>query len=628
MDTPYLITDGRLRERAEDPSTLSRRDLLSLIYPFVRCCYPRSAERLKPKYEKLPTERLTILFDTGGAFYKFTQSLTSSHVFQPPQWTLIPATPGPDQATRANDVEAVQKQFLPITRMGMETAEFRTLPPTQQKFIALTTLPSTLSEIANSSDVVNIMAKIGLTPEDEIFEDLQSAELIRLVGEANAARYAFTPAPTSKPTLLDRNRYKFRHSGRGDPWKSPGEVLRLWLEAVLPPLHAAKHTLTLTRRPIEKSHDDIDLTAPSLPTAAVLDHYTYDTKMERGALVQFEFWFTTSTPDMGSGRTRPAFPGDKRYFSKLTQHSMSLMRMESCRTDMVPCIMLLNSAVRDSDSDIKSELIGRLPAGQEAAHLFEIQWHGIHTTSLLNVMAKCVMTTEQNFTQVTTRFGSMARGDARRHPVSYDYGVTLLPLPIDSKCPDISGALTLQRRFHEDMTYTYLYGMDGLNPFTLVPLRSHLPDTPTTEMNFLSIAQLLMTGRLKDNDGALKPSPVVKVSTNEEGSRCFLHSRKVDAARLIRYTAQVAILLPRWIGGDIEIRQNTTEADKVIRSGRTLDTPATKRPPQQTPFQTNKLPAERALDPIDGLRERNQAPWTTPTYTPITPLLGTGDTPW
>ena len=120
--TSSLITDGKLRERAEDPSTLSRRDLSSLIYPFVRCCYPRSAERLKQKYEKLPTERLTILFDTGGVFYKFTQSLTSSHVFQPPKWTLIPVR-GPDQATRASNGEMANMQFLPITRMGMDTAE-------------------------------------------------------------------------------------------------------------------------------------------------------------------------------------------------------------------------------------------------------------------------------------------------------------------------------------------------------------------------------------------------------------------------------------------------------------------------------------------------------------------------
>ena len=125
------------------------------------------------------------------------------------------------------------------------------------------------------------------------------------------------------------------------------------------------------------------------------------------------------------------------------------------------------------------------------------------------------------------------------------------------------------------MTLTYLYGMDGLNLFTLIPLRSHQPDAPDTEMNFLPLAQLLMRSKMTDSDGTLKHSPVTKVSTNEEGSRCFLHTRKVDAARLICFTTHVALLMPLWLGGGITIRQNTTEADKVIRSGRTLESPAT-----------------------------------------------------
>jgi hypothetical protein len=243
---------------------------------------------------------------------------------------------------------------------------------------------------------------------------------------------------------------------------------------------------------------------------------------------------------------------------------MSLLRIESYRADMVPCIMLLNSAVRDDDDMIKTELIGRLPAGQEVAHLFEIEWHGIYTASCPNVMAKCVVALAEHYHQRTTRFSLMARGDANRPPISYNYGATALPLPIDSKCPDISGVLLRQRRFHEDVTSTYLYRMDGLNPFTLIPLRSHQPVAPDTEMNFLPLAQLLISGKTKDNDSALKHSPVMKVSTNEEGSRCFLHSRKVDAERLIRFTIHAASLMPLWLGGGITIRQNTTEADKVI----------------------------------------------------------------
>ena len=78
MDTPYLITDTRLRERAEDPSKLTKKDLLNAIVPFVNCCYPRTADKLKRKFETFSTERLAILFDTAGAFHKFAQTLSTT----------------------------------------------------------------------------------------------------------------------------------------------------------------------------------------------------------------------------------------------------------------------------------------------------------------------------------------------------------------------------------------------------------------------------------------------------------------------------------------------------------------------------------------------------------------------
>ena len=506
MDTPHLISDGRLRDRAEDPTTLSRKDLLNAIFPFVRCCYPRSADKLRKKYESLPTERLTILFDTGGAFYKFTQSLTSGHIFDPPQWTIIPGNR--ETTTPPEGTTSPSTPFLPITRMGMDIEEFMRLSPTQQKFTALTTLPSAFSQIILPAEVVAIMAQIGLTPNDDILAYLQSADLIQQVGDAHKNRLSLQHTPTHRSLPVYRNRYRMRHTGRGPTWGSAGEVLRLWLTAVMPPLLGDGHSFTLIRRPVDQSSDDIVFTDPTIPSADVLEHYTYDTKLENGNLTQLEFWFTTSVPEMGSGRIKPSFSGEKLYLSRLNHNAMSLMRMESYRADMVPCIMLINSSVRDLDSMIKAELVSRLPAGQEIAHLFEIGWYGIHTASRPNVMAKCVLTTPGNFHQITTRFAPMARGDMTRHPVSYDYVKVVLPSSPTSKLPDISGALSSQRRFHEDTTSTYLYGMEGLNPFTIVPLRSFLPGSSTTEMNLHSIAHLLTNGRLEDSDGVVKPSPV------------------------------------------------------------------------------------------------------------------------
>ena len=60
------------------------------FFPFANCCYPRTADKLKQWYKTLAAEQLAIIFDTGGAFYKFTQSLTTTHTFQPPKWTSVP----------------------------------------------------------------------------------------------------------------------------------------------------------------------------------------------------------------------------------------------------------------------------------------------------------------------------------------------------------------------------------------------------------------------------------------------------------------------------------------------------------------------------------------------------------
>lgn len=189
----------------------------------------------------------------------------------------------------------------------MVTAEFMTLPFFQQKFTALTILPSALSQIAHSSDVMKIMAHIRLTPCKDICKYLQSADLIRQLDKAHTNQPPTQMDTTPTTTiLLYHNRFKMRHTRWGDTWRGPGEVLRLWLKAVLPPIHADHYSLTLTRRPIEKSSDNITFHDSTPPSAEVLDHYTHGTKSEKGFLVQFEFWFSTSNSKMGSGRTRPS----------------------------------------------------------------------------------------------------------------------------------------------------------------------------------------------------------------------------------------------------------------------------------------------------------------------------------
>ena len=57
MDTPYLITNTRFWERAEDPSKLINKDLLNAVILFVNCCYPWTTDKLKRKFETFSTEQ-------------------------------------------------------------------------------------------------------------------------------------------------------------------------------------------------------------------------------------------------------------------------------------------------------------------------------------------------------------------------------------------------------------------------------------------------------------------------------------------------------------------------------------------------------------------------------------------
>lgn len=76
--------------------------------------------------------------------------------------------------------------------------------------------------------------------------------------------------------------------------------------------------------------------------------------------------------------------------------------------NLIPCVMLINSAILDTSLMIKDELIARLPAGHELTEFFEVEWFEMHTSSHFNVMTKYVMATAAHFLQVATRFWSLA----------------------------------------------------------------------------------------------------------------------------------------------------------------------------------------------------------------------------
>jgi hypothetical protein len=335
-------------------------------------------------------------------------------------------------------------------------------------------------------------------------------------------------------------------------------------------------TTTPGRQPLTDTYSPphIHLSPTTVLVPDVLEHYTYNPHFDKGSLRLFEFWFTSSHPSMGSGLNPPGFSkGDKQYLARLTQNLISIMRTESHRTDLIPCILLVNSAVCNISAKIKDELVQCLLAGHNLADLFEVEWFGMQSGSCL------VMTTEAHHQQVTTCLRTLAQGDCSKHPVSYDYEMVSLPHPLGPRWSEVYNELYRQRHFQEEMTSTYLYRMEGFYPFTHIPSMSLLPGATLTDVNTHSMAHLLLSRRVEDSDCSIKPSPVTKVNVNEDGTRCFLHARKTDAAQLVWFTARVLQLMTSWLGGEVVIRQNTSETDKIIWSGHALESPATQRQP-------------------------------------------------
>ena len=73
------------------------------------------------------------LSDTVGAIHEFTQSLPTTHMLQPPQWTHIPLVSNTEDLTQAGGVDSLSGKLDLILSMGTYHSAFGAPSPTQQK---------------------------------------------------------------------------------------------------------------------------------------------------------------------------------------------------------------------------------------------------------------------------------------------------------------------------------------------------------------------------------------------------------------------------------------------------------------------------------------------------------------
>ena len=114
------------RTRADSPRRTSSRPSPRLLTAAIL------GQRTHPNGSLRHSQRLPILFDTAGAIHKFTQSLPTTHMLQPPQWTHIPLS-NTEDLTQAGGVESLAGKLDLILSMGIYHSAFSAPSPTQQK---------------------------------------------------------------------------------------------------------------------------------------------------------------------------------------------------------------------------------------------------------------------------------------------------------------------------------------------------------------------------------------------------------------------------------------------------------------------------------------------------------------
>ena len=89
--------------------------------------------------------------------------------------------------------------------------------------------------------------------------------------------------PSAEPPQLFWYRLLFQHDNHGGAhyWRgSPNSILLNWLRAVIPPLHAIGHGITLTHSPHEIFQHDTQVSVSFLPPPDDLHQYVYNPTAE------------------------------------------------------------------------------------------------------------------------------------------------------------------------------------------------------------------------------------------------------------------------------------------------------------------------------------------------------------
>lgn len=206
------------------------------------------------------------------------------------------------------------------------------------------------------------------------------------------------------------------------------------------------------------------------------------------------------------------------------------------------------------------------------------------STHWATAQAKCIRY-KQDRLHLQDIFGRLPLNVSRaRYLVTRDYAFhPIVHPPTDRTDRLITSALTRQRDYQASLTKTILSGFEHIDPFFHTPATTYTLESSEQKQNTLSMAALILKGPSLSSTNSPCPSPVVRVTTSNDGKKIYLTALKQHASDRVRYTADLIPLLEDWIGKDVQIQCDCTEARNHINSDTSMTAPpqSTYNPQQQ-----------------------------------------------
>ncbi len=615
MDTPYLIEDATLRDQLGSIYSSSPSELRRIFTPFLQCFYPGNWEILEQAVRRIEESQLTHMIAIPGALHAY---FLQHHVvcpFSPPRWIDLSHLRLGDEHEDWEDGSMVEENsedkdedpseyICPITEMGFTLDTFSQLTPEQQHRTTLAKLPSSLTDLLPPHLLRWIMKELREMATPSIVGALEPSMFRRLL--ELAPKEEVPPTPTLGPCSALSFSYRFRlqNVGKGAPaWTNttPGSILTHWLNGWIPMFIKSEFSFTLTRHPSDNTQDPLTIQASTdIPSAAILEHYTFDTQIKKGKLIQFDIWFTSDCEDINNNGAQSFLRNSElqsNYSKEVRGNFIYSMKMERRPIGLVPCIMLERSLLRDNDDRIKQELINRAQKQLLDIPDFAIEWITIGTSGTpAQTMIKCVLAAPTDHQLISKLWTVLQSGANEIYPTTSDYRPLVIPYPrTPAFDQEINQAIARHLTYVKSLTHTILLGLQTIDLFTYIPKVTLLAGFPDGQNNH-TIAHLLRHGVL-DTTGSRLASPVKRITTDAKGSRIYLHGARTDATNLLTFTREIIHLLPAWLeDAQLEINLDTSDADRAAHT--TPQTMASSNTVKQAPLQVPTGPQISTPPPL------------------------------